>query len=205
MPAQQPRRPARLDEAFAEAASLTPGPAELSDLAHATAHALLEGGRERADDRALVERLVHLVADEGIEVIAELWSLSPAETLPGALWRLYLLREWASRNPNQVVRAYRAGIHSAEVASAIAGVVDPPEPADVMATTDAILAGVFDGDLDVALDRAGAFVRVAATGMAHSISDDTAAPKLLHRASSLMRTATELESAARLARRGALE
>ncbi|MDO5494750.1 MAG: hypothetical protein Q4G64_03460 [bacterium] len=206
-PTRPPRRPAHLDEALAETIIGAPDPAETAELAHSTAHALVDGGRGRADDPALVRRLVTLVEDEGIETIAELWSASPAETLPGALWRLYLVREWASRNPHQVVRAYRAGLHAAEVAGAIAGVVVPPSPEDVMDTADRILSGVFDGDLDVALDRASAFLRVAATGLALS-ADDAPSPhasSLTSRSASLMRTSLELERSARLARSGSLE
>nr|NLD40928.1 hypothetical protein [Actinomycetales bacterium] len=208
MAERQHHRPARLDEFHAETIPGSVDPAATSELAHATARALVDGGRGRANDPALVRRLVTLVEDEGIETIAELWSLSPAETLPGALWRLYLIREWAQRNPHQVVRAYRAGLAAAEVAGAIAGVVIPPGPEDVMETADRILAGVFDGDLDVALDRASAFVRVAATGLAFAAGEDSEEARArvqTARASSLMRTALELERTARLARSGDLE
>ncbi len=206
-PVPRPRRPARLDESLAETIPGAPDPAEASELAHTTARALVEGGRGRAEDPALVRRLVTLVEDEGIETIAELWSTSPAESLPGALWRLYVIREWAQRNPHQVVRAYREGLEAAEVARAIAGVVIPPGPEDVMETTDRILAGVFDGDLDVALDRASAFVKVAATGLALMSDDDACrrSASQVARAASLMRTSLELERAARLARSGDLE
>lgn len=202
------RRPARLFDSFAEQIEGAPDPAETSELAHATARALVEGGRSRAGDADLVQRLIHLVEEEGIEVVANLWSLSPAATLPGALWRLYLLREWARRNPHQVVRAYRAGLSAAEVSGAIAGVVDPPGPRDVLATTEQILAGIFEGDLDVALHRAAAFLRVAATGMALDADTDDAparASSHVRRAASLMKTALDLDEAAKLARKGNLE
>ena len=41
-----------------------------------------------------------------------------------------------------------------------------PGPADVLAVADAVLSGVFTGDLAVALERAAAFCRVLATGAA---------------------------------------
>ncbi|HZK06023.1 MAG TPA: hypothetical protein VFC82_09295 [Actinomycetaceae bacterium] len=207
-PVPRPRRPARLDEALAESIVGAPDPAERTELAHVTARALVERGRDRSGDPELLHRLVHLMEDEGIEVIADLWSLAAAQSLPGALWRLYVTREWARRNPHQVVRAYRAGLGAAEVSGAIAGVVEPPLPEDVMAVTDRILAGVFDGDLDVALDRASAFLKVTATGIAinsDGIDDPRRAHGQVRRASSLMRTANDLEGAARLAREGALE
>ena len=35
-----------------------------------------------------------LVDDLGLDTVAELWADRPARSLPGALWRLYALREW---------------------------------------------------------------------------------------------------------------
>ena len=46
------------------------------------------------------------------------------------------------------------------------GVAEPPGPAEMQQLTDAILTGVFDGDLAIALERAAAFCRVVASGRA---------------------------------------
>lgn len=197
------RRPAPLDDALAEEIVGDPGPYVTSEVAHTTAQALVDGGRTGSADRELVQRLVTLVETEGLVTVADLWSHAPAVSLPGALWRLYVMREWSRRDPHQVVRAYRAGMANAEVSSAIAGVVEPPGPDDVMTTADQILTGIFAGDLDVALSRAGAFLRVAATGLAE-LSDDGDHTRLT-RAANLLRTSTELERAGQLARSGGLE
>lgn len=177
-------------------------------MAHETARALLEHGRDRAQPET-VSRLVRLVESEGIETVAELWSQSPAISLPGAFWRLYVVREWVRRDPRHIVLHYTQGLAVAEVAGVIAGVGDAPGPQDVSRTVDLILAGVFDGELDVALDRAAAFLKVLAAGTAIGAdsmepTDAELAELVVRRASALLGTAEELEQAAVLARRGAL-
>jgi len=205
-----PRRPARLDEAGAEALVGAPDPADAASLAHETARAIVDGGRGRADDAALVERLVRLVETEGLETIAELWAGSPADTLPGTLWRLYVIREWVRRDPRHIVVNYQRGLALAEVAGVIAGVADTPGPEDVTRTADRILSGVFDGDLDVALDRASAFLKVLAAGSALAAdsldaTDDGLSARVTQRAGNLLNTAEELRRAAAMARTGTLE
>ena len=205
-----PRRPARLEDAQADAIVGAPDPAETSELAHETARALVDGGRGRAEDPGLVERLVRLVETEGLEVIAEMWAGSPPDTLPGTLWRLYLIREWVRRDPRHIVLNYQRGLAMAEVAGVIAGVADTPGPDDVKDTADRILAGVFDGELDVALDRASAFLKVLAAGSALAAdsldaTNEELSALVVHRAGNLLNTAEELGRAAAMARAGTLE
>ena len=61
---------------------------------------------------------------------------------------------------------YAAGIRFTDVNHVVAGVAEPPGPAELRELTDAILRGVFDGDLAFALQRAAAFCRVVAAGRA---------------------------------------
>ena len=204
------RRPARLEDDQAEAIIGAPDPAEASLLAHETAQALVDGGRGRAGDPELVARLVGLVESEGLETLAEMWSGSPANTLPGTLWRLYLIREWVRRDPRHIALNYRRGLELAEVAGVIAGVADTPGPEDVRRTADRILSGVFDGDLDVALDRASSFLKVLAAGSALGAesldaTDSDLSALVVQRASALLNTAEDLQHAAGLARAGTLE
>src|SRR3954463_14014511 len=91
--AKRPRRPAMLDPAAADELPGGYDPAMRNDAAHTTAAALVHQGRANADPEVLEGR-VSLVETEGLDVFAALWSDSPADTLPGALWRLYVLREW---------------------------------------------------------------------------------------------------------------
>ena len=180
-----------------------------AEVAHATAGVVVRSGRA-AQDPAVVGRLVHLVESEGLDTVAALWSDSPAGTLPGALWRMYALREWVRRDPRTVAERYRAGMARAEVHDAVAGVAAPPGPDEVRDVVDRVLAGVFDADLAVALERAAAFCRVLAIGSAIDAdyvadSDVALAGQITRGASSLVRTAEELELAAALWRAGALE
>lgn len=210
MPPAPYRRPLILDDAVAESIIGDPDPADSLQIAHATARAVLVGGRGRAGEPEILGRLVHLVEDEGIEAVAQLWAKSQGDSLPGALWRLYVIREWVRRDPRGIALHYASGLAVAEVAGVIAGVPEPPTPDDISATADRILTGVFDGDLDVALERAAALLQVLATGTARNAdgreaADERAGRRMVHRAAALLRTADELRRAAALERRGELE
>ncbi len=206
-PRRPPRRPAMLDP---QAADELPGeldPALRVEVAHSTAAALVHGGRE-SEDPAVVDRLIRLVEAEGLDTVAGLWSDSPPHTLPGALWRLYALREWVRRDPRSVADRYGLGEQRAEVHGAVAGVAAPPGPDEVAAVADAVLHGVYTGDLAVALERAAAFCRVLATGAvldADLVTDEADAHRLTHGAAGLVRTADELVEAAGLWRAGRLD
>lgn len=211
--ARQPRRPAMLDPAVAEEIVGDEDPATRSELAHTTARLIVDGGRrDSGADPDLLDRLITLVDSQGLDTIAELWSRSPAGTLPGALWRLYLLREWVRRDPATVSARYREGLTRAEVAGAVAGVAAPNGPQEVVGVVDQVLSGVYVGDLAVALDRAAAFLRVLATGSAlHADYEDSEgdgadfAFEITRRAGGLLNTAEELESAATLHGSGQLD
>lgn len=183
-------------------------PARISEIAHSTAAALIGAGRE-SQDPEITRRLVTLVDELGLSTLAELWSERPARSLPGALWRLYVLREWVRRDPDEVSADYSAGIPYAEVSRAIAGVAEPPGPSELRALADQVLTGVFDADLSVALDRAAAFCRVCATGRAYRASDaGLPAPQaalMTRRASNLMATGDDLAASARMWAAGGLD
>lgn len=203
------RRPAMLDVADAEMIEGDEDPAVRSEIAHSTAHAMVTGGRQNASDAAVVRRLVTLVDTEGLDAVATLWSRSPYTTLPGTLWRLYLLREWVKLGPDVVADRYRRGLERAEVSGAIAGVAHAPGPEEIRFAVDQVLTGVYEGDLAVTLERAGAFLRVLATGSALDadwIEDDDhdLADLVTRRAGALLATAEELGEAAALHRQGRL-
>ncbi len=205
------RRPAMLDPQQADELPGGIDPALRSQVAHTSAAALVHRGRSDApDDPALVGRLVRLVEAEGLDVVAALWADSPPASLPGALWRLYVLREWVRRDPHTLAERYRLGVSAAPVHDVVAGVASPPGPAELRDVVDAVLSGVYTGDLDVALERGAAFCRVLATGAAFDAdylegSDSDAAARLTRGASSLVRTAEELEHAAALWRTDRLD
>jgi hypothetical protein len=182
-------------------------PALRGEVAHTTAHAIVHQGRA-SEDPDVVQRLIRLVESEGLDTIAAMWSDSPHTTLPGALWRLYALREWVRRDPRTVSERYRLGTRRAEVHDAVAGVASPPGPDEVVHVVDAVLSGVFRGDLAVALERAAAFCRVLATGAAEDADltdDEETARRMTRGASGFVRNADELDAAAGMWRAGHLD
>jgi hypothetical protein len=184
-------------------------PAVRSELAHTTAGALVHQARA-SDDPEVVERLVRLVEAEGLDVVAGMWADSPPDTLPGALWRLYVVREWVRRDPQTLSERYRMGVAAAPVHVVVAGVADAPGPTELRQVVDDVLSGVYAGDLAVALERGAAFCRVLATGAAFDADhvedrDADLALRMTRGAGSLVRTAEELEQAAALWRADRLE
>lgn len=184
-----------------------PDPAQLTELAHAAASLLVYGTAEHvpadgpggaaaaggpggtrgnagtsdavraARDDDATARFVHLADEIGLDAIAEIWSASPAVSLPGVLWRLYALREWIVRRPREAADEFETGRTAARtqgtgsrvridpyLAELLAGVQTPPGPAEVARAADEILAGAFRGDFAMALVRAAAFAEVAAAG-----------------------------------------
>ncbi len=188
-----------MEPAALEALGEPSDPVAALHAAHESAAALLHTGRA-ADDPAVTARLVALTDEVGLDTLAEVWSSRPAHSLPGALWRLYLLREWVATDPATAAREYAAGIRFTEPNHAVAG-VDPPGPAEVRRVADEILAGAFDGDFAVALERAAAFCQVVASGRA----DVTEGRRALLTAARLQEMATDLAVSARLWRSGKLE
>ncbi len=110
-------------------------------------------------------RLIALVDEVGLATLADLWATRPARSLPGALYRLYVLREGVRHDPTGVAREYEAGIRFTEPNHAVAG-ADPAGPDEVVRVADEILQGAFRGDFAVALERAAAFAHVVAAGRA---------------------------------------
>ena len=194
-----PRRPAMMSPAAIEAVGVAFDPMQEIEAAHQTAAVLVHTGRA-AHDPTVTARLVDLVEELGLSTVADLWAHRPARTLPGALWRLYVLREWVRRAPDEASLDYTAGVRFADVDHAVAGAADPPGPTEVTALAGEILAGVFEGDFAVALERAAAFCRVVAAGRADRSEGEESATRAAH----LMDTADDLTGAATLWRLGEL-
>ncbi|MER7796294.1 DNA-directed RNA polymerase subunit beta [Microbacterium sp. NPDC096154] len=184
-------------------------PAEVSRTAHSTAAALLSRVRH-ADDPGVVDRLIAFTSHHGIDDIAELWSRSPAKTLPGALWRLYLMQLSIHDDPRTAALLYDRGRVELRSSDAlVAGAPMPAGPDELVALIDTILRGAFQGDFAVALDRAAAFCRVQASGATHLADDyERTEPgrstELTTRALRLSTYAGDLTAAAKLWRRDAL-
>jgi hypothetical protein len=172
-------------------------PALRAEVAHRTAAALVRGARSQLDE-AVVERIVRLADEQGLDTVADLWASAPPDSLPGALWRLYLLRSWVQADPAAAAREFAAGRRHAPVHEVVAGVVDPPGPVQVRELTDTVLRGVATGDFSTTLHRAAAFTRIVASGRAELPDGDPDA------AARLVTLADQLESAAHAERAGLL-
>lgn len=194
------RRPAMLDPSEAEQIPGGHDPALREEIAHTTARALVREGRA-TDDAEVTARILRLVETEGLDAVAALWADAAPVTLPGALWRLFVLREWVRRDARTVGLRYRLGVEHTPVAEVVAGAAGP-SPEDMRALADSVLSGVFDGDLAVALERAAAFCRILATGAAVDAdsvepTDPARGSRLTFGAASLVATADDLDAAAR--------
>lgn len=191
------KRPSLPGSALFEAQADGADPAEMAAAGHRIANLLVRGPRSD-NDQGLVDRVLHLADEEGLGVIADLWSHAAADSLAGALWRLYLLRTWVYRQPEQAALEFRAGKAYAPVHEVLAGVVDPPGPEEVIELVDTVVRGIVGADFDVTLDRAAAFAHIVGVGRAQlDGGDPQSAAKLVDTAVHLRRAA-ELERADRL-------
>ncbi len=203
-----PRRPAMLNPRDAEEIIGDDDPAEGSALAHTSAWALMGVGDDEFGPEA-IERLREAVRREGADIVADMWARSPDFTLPGALWRLYLLSEWYHRDRAHVESRYAEG----RVARIIPGLEHPvmvPDLAAVMDEVAALLAGErTDDDLADIISGASRALRILAAGDTYGASwirdeDDPLAHPVTVRTRALLRTADELDEAARHAEVGTL-
>jgi hypothetical protein len=162
---------------------------------------LLVRGAHGTEDQTVVARVVHLAETEGLDTLADLWSGSPADSLAGCLWRLYLLRSWVYADPAGAASEFDLGRRHTPVHEVVAGVVDPPGPDEVRRLTDQVMRGVVHGDFADTLYRAAAFARVVAAGRAaegRAYATDLSASRLLVMAEQLEHAAA-LELSGQLA------
>lgn len=185
-------------------------PAAVLRAAHDSARKLLNRARD-TDDPEIVDRLVTYTDEHGLDALAELWARSSPHSLPGALWRIYLVRVLIRQDPDGVALLFQRGTEVlTTIDPVVAGAPLPAGPAEITELADTILRGAFEGDFAIALERAAAFCRVTASG-ALSIADDqeVANPErsteLTTRAQRLITTADELMSCSRLARADMLD
>lgn len=164
------------------------------------------------------ERVVALVASAGVDEIAELWADSPATTLPGTLWRLFLLREWIRRDPELVARRYATIVDLTHVDAAAQARAEAAlkEARRVLSAEqmrvelDRLLAGEVTDPLTLARITAAAahFLEALAVGSSPGWIDDDAdelADHVTRRDSALRATAEELTDASRRAQSGRLD
>lgn len=222
---RQFHRPARLDPEAAESIEGAIDTAAASELAHQAAQALFGGsptddgpGAGDPGERITRPGVVAAVTAHGVDAVAELWADSPAVTLPGALWRLFLVREWIRRDPAPIARRYATVIDLSAAddgalsrfEAARAEARPAPSPDDLRAVLDRVLAGGLADTAALApvLLVVAGFLRALAAGSNPVwIADDAdeLADRVTRRDSALLATADELTEAARRAESGRLD
>lgn len=185
-------------------------PAQISRVAHETAEALLARVRGNPD-ATVVDRLVAYTDEHGIDAIAELWARSSPRSLPGALWRIYLMRALIRQDADTISFLFQRGTETTPtIDHVVAGASTPTGPGEITTLADEILRGLFHGDFAIALDRAAAFCRLTASG-AVSLADDLEptnperATSLTKQALRLSQTSSELAACSALWRAGSLD
>lgn len=205
MGVKRPRRPAPIEPHVADRMLGGVDPAVSLQIAHDTATALVHRIRE-SDDPAVLERLLMYTAEHGVGELAELWAAAPAHSLPGALWRLYVVHASIVKDEVFAATAYESGAAIESTAdTVVAGAPQPTTPADIRVLADEILRGAFHGDMGDALDRAAAYCRIEARGITDIIGrSELGNSALLQRALTLTDFAVDFAACAKLDRSGKL-
>lgn len=196
-----PRRPAMLDAEQAENIPGAEDAASSSEVAHLVAQTLL--GIEKESDEN-VQRLRQLLESGGIDTVSELWSTSPASTLPGTLWRLYLVYQWYLRDPQLVNERFQQGLAALDIGDIFSREDSDKSVVNLMDKLAALWqAQTSIAELAPLLDRVSDFLQVLASGVsAEWIKDsrDELADAVTLRPQALLQTADDLKLSARAAK-----
>ena len=135
-------------------------------IAHDTAQLLVRGAA--AGDPTTLSRLNEFVDSEGLDTLAELWAGAEPVSLPGALWRLYQIRDQVAARPDVMGDLVQRGLDALQTIDPVVVGAEEPVTADgVAGIIDEVLRGGFSGRLAEALERASALARVIAAGLLH--------------------------------------
>jgi hypothetical protein len=180
-------------------------PALQLQIAHDTASVLVARVRDEGTAETLT-RIIRYTSEHGVGELAELWAAAPAHSLPGALWRLYVIHASIIADPAIAAHAYQHGIDNLNtIDEVVAGARQPTGPEDIRDMADEILRGAFSGNLADALDRAAAYCRIEAHGVTSLIAGtEIGTSTMLERAVTLADFAKDLHACAVLARSDSL-
>ncbi len=105
----------------------------------------------------MAARIREFVDEGGLDDLAHVWADSPPGSLPGALWRLYRVREQILAQPDDVARLVSRGLATLDtIDPIIAGLDTPITTSSVLTLIDTVFFGAFEGDVADALSRVGA-------------------------------------------------
>ena len=139
-------------------------PAERSAIAHSTAQMLVAGMR-RGGTEEQIERLVAFAQENGLDTLAELWAGAHPISLPGALWRLYLLKAALVDNLEDARLVFEKGVEVlGTIDEVVAGAPDPLTSRAFLQVLDDVLRGAFTGDFSLTLERASSIARAVSAG-----------------------------------------
>jgi hypothetical protein len=176
-------------------------PALKLQIAHDTATALVARVKDNGSAEVL-QRLLAYTSEYGVGELAELWAAAPAHSLPGALWRLYVVHASIVNDPDTAAHAYQRGVNDLNtIDEVVAGARQPTGPDDIRDLADEILRGAFVGELSDALERAAAYCRIEAHGVTTLVAGtEIGTSALLERAVTLADFALDLQASSVLAR-----
>ena len=141
-------------------------PEHRAGLARDTAHLIVGRVAGVTLPEETASRIRAFVHDGGLDDIAPLWSDSPATSLPGALWRLYRVRDQIVKQPADIARLVALGHQALDTIDPIvAGLDDPVTAQGVVELADTVFFGALEGQLQGALMRAGALAKLVAAGL----------------------------------------
>ena len=104
--------------------------------------------------------------ENGLDTLAELWSGAQPVSLPGALWRLYLLKAALADNVEDARLVFERGIEVlGTIDEVVAGAPDPLTSGAFLQVIDDILRGAFTGDFSLTLERASSIARAVSAGV----------------------------------------
>ncbi len=205
MSTDRPRRPAQLlPEQIDLIADKTDIVYDL-ELAHLCAQAVVPLANRYEADEQVRMRIVKTITEQGIDVIADAWVDAPDNSLPGILWRGFLLHLWIKRYP-QVVQER---INVAKAFYAVQGedlklVVTPQE---LLASWEQVFRGNFSGNFLRILQLSAEFTNFLGRVVPDWIEDkfDPLATEVTLRDVAMKRTAREFYIASELLANNNLE
>ncbi|MDR6939346.1 hypothetical protein [Arcanobacterium hippocoleae] len=197
MSGQKPRRPAQLQPEQVELIQGDADTAFSSELAHASAQAIVPLSSEHFLDVQTIERVKMLIAAEGVDALAETWVMLPADTLPGILWRGYLLREWVRRFTQEVQLRYAASekYFSQQDAEKVKLVARPEK---ILAAWNEVFMGDYRKDFALVLRDSARFCDFLGSVVPAWIADEAhpLATSVTLRDTAMLRVAQEFQDAA---------